>query len=1670
MKRETDQTHRPDGAAAAHAAGPGRFGSGPLGRLGLALLLLAGWAMPALAQVPPAFAGCDPRAFLFQSTPTDVFSIDLVTGASTQVGTDIAPPNLNGVAYNPLDNYVYGVSNTPDATLGRVYRIGSDFSVQDLGLPTGLPAAGYNIGEFDANGHYWVTTSADSTTVYEVDLKPGSSTYFRVVNSRALTMPAGFSGTSADWAYNPVDGFLYRTPLNTTTNRVHLFRYNRTNGVLTNLGPIAGITGSANMLFGANYADASGFIYASDNTSGAIYRINVTSNSGVLFSTGPASGTNDGARCFNAPVPVDFGDAPNSYGTTLASNGARHSIPNYNAAAKTATLMLGSRISADNDGQPDPNAALDTFDDGLVASSVELTAGATTARVVVTAVNAKATAATLAGWIDFNGNGTFDAGERTQVTVPANTATATPFTLIWNGLAPIPAGFSGAARFRIATAAAGVASPVGAAADGEVEDYRLPVVVGAPMCNLAANGSFELPNIQGDPANPAPGTAYSGPWAVWRTSVGTLDGWQVTAGTVDILRYYTNASDGAQSIDLWGTAPATFEQTFTGLVPGREYSFSVDYSGLSAANSRANVYLDLGSGAQLLQTLAPSVDGVSNGSAGLPATPQWTVSWRTYRHSFVASGTQATIRFVNQAAPATQNTGLFIDNFSFGGTAPCEDFGDAPAGYATFFADNGARHGIPGYNAAAKTAPLMLGSRIDTETDGQPDANAALDSYDDGLDPTSLVLTTGATTASAVVSAVNAKATPATLAGWIDFNGNGTFDAAERTQVTVPANTTTATPFTLNWSGLAPIPAGFSSFARLRIATNASDVANPSGPATDGEVEDYVVPITQPIGCTTSPSVFNTAINAAGTGVLAPGSRDRNWDVGLGTPTGGPASVPSWIDAYVTGNAAPGAWSNSPFGNADWTSYFSNANQGTSNVDEYHRYRFTLDGAVDPSTFALGIDFYADNSVWEVYVNGQAQSGQVAGLPQNPSNPYFYAGFTAANRAQLLLNRNWRTGPNEIVVQVRSGPGAVGFLAQVTSTSLCPVQVGIDKSANPPGALTPNGTVTYTVTATNTGAVAAPNTLVSDPLPNGIVSGTWTCAAVGGAVCPNASGAMPLNQTIATFPGGGVVVYTITGQVGPTLPPSVTNTATAAPPPGGTCYPGNAPGPCTASVSNPPVPVIAVSKTSAATQAVPGSLVTYEVRVQNTGSIAADGATIDDPVPAGLSGASWTCAASGGAVCPTPAGSGAISQTIATFPAGGELVYTVTATVDANPPAAIANTATVVPPGGGICSDGSAPPCDSTVIVPAAPQVRVVKSADPPGALTPGGTVTYTIVVSNEGSVAAPNTRVVDSFPAGIASATWTCAAAGGAACPNASSAGTVTPPAAMLDETLATFPAGASVTYTIAATVDAAPTGDIANTAVVTVPDGVCLPGNTPPPCTSTVTNPLVGPQITIVKVPTALDGTPFAFTTTAPAPNDAFTLSSGTALMRTFDVAPGTVSITEGAVADWVLTNLVCNNTAGSATFTYTGATSNPTNGFERGDVTANVTVNYGDQVTCTYTNAPTALPTLTKYFNTDPPSDPPPAQPPVIPRSGAALLTFVISNKAPSATAQASLAFTDTLPSGLVLANGSTPPSALVGTNTCGGTVTAQAGTNAISLAGGSVAAGADCSFTVRVVGAP
>lgn len=182
--------------------------------------------------------------------------------------------------------------------------------------------------------------------------------------------------------------------------------------------------------------------------------------------------------------------------------------------------------------------------------------------------------------------------------------------------------------------------------------------------------------------------------------------------------------------------------------------------------------------------------------------------------------------------------------------------------------------------------------------------------------------------------------------------------------------------------------------------------------------------------------LLNTAYDANSGGALA-GGTDPRWDVGSGT-SAGPASVTSWSSALVVVNPTS-AWTTSPFSNAGWISlYVDGAHLDTDgNLDVYFRYRFNLASLLNPATFAVTMDFFADNQVAEIWVNGVAQSTQPNGagvLPQvgntQVSDPYATSGFGPNSAVRIKLDNNWRRCENEIIVHVKSGPGYIGFLAQ----------------------------------------------------------------------------------------------------------------------------------------------------------------------------------------------------------------------------------------------------------------------------------------------------------------------------------------------------------------------------------------------------------------------------------------------------------------------------------------------------------------------------------------------------------------------------------------------------------------------------------------------------------------
>lgn len=157
----------------------------------------------------------------------------------------------------------------------------------------------------------------------------------------------------------------------------------------------------------------------------------------------------------------DFGDAPESYGTSLPS-GARHLLA-------TAGPTLGTLRDGELDGQPSDDATGDADDEDGVLFPVELlrrTGQAVTSSAFVTA----STSAKLDAWIDFNQDGDFDdAGERIATRKSVNKGVnLVTFTI------PSDAELGDTfARFRISTA--GVSGPNGAAANGELEDYRVTI-------------------------------------------------------------------------------------------------------------------------------------------------------------------------------------------------------------------------------------------------------------------------------------------------------------------------------------------------------------------------------------------------------------------------------------------------------------------------------------------------------------------------------------------------------------------------------------------------------------------------------------------------------------------------------------------------------------------------------------------------------------------------------------------------------------------------------------------------------------------------------------------------------------------------------------------------------------------------------------------------------------------------------------------------------------------------------------------------------------------------------------------------------------------------------------------------------------------------------------------
>ena len=175
-------------------------------------------------------------------------------------------------------------------------------------------------------------------------------------------------------------------------------------------------------------------------------------------------------------IAVDYGDAPASFGTTRAGDGAAHEIlPGFS---------LGSSVDSDIDGvasngaNGDDNSGTDDEDGVTFHTTIEAAPGQALTSPFTVDVTADF-AAKLDVWVDFNNDGVFDAAtEHANSGIAYDVFNGTQFLPL-----TVPAGATlgtVAARFRLSTS--GGLNPTGRADNGEVEDHQVTIIaVQAPV-------------------------------------------------------------------------------------------------------------------------------------------------------------------------------------------------------------------------------------------------------------------------------------------------------------------------------------------------------------------------------------------------------------------------------------------------------------------------------------------------------------------------------------------------------------------------------------------------------------------------------------------------------------------------------------------------------------------------------------------------------------------------------------------------------------------------------------------------------------------------------------------------------------------------------------------------------------------------------------------------------------------------------------------------------------------------------------------------------------------------------------------------------------------------------------------------------------------------------------
>ncbi|MGB8337607.1 MAG: hypothetical protein WCD07_05635 [Burkholderiales bacterium] len=619
-------------------------------------------------------------------------------------------------------------------------------------------------------------------------------------------------------------------------------------------------------------------------------------------------------------------------------------------------------------------------------------------------------------------------------------------------------------------------------------------------------------------------------------------------------------------------------------------------------------------------------------------------------------------------------------------------------------------------------------------------------------------------------------------------------------------------------------------------------------------------------------------------------------------------------------------------------------------------------------------------------------------------------------------------------------------------------RVAITKSVAPAGAVRVGQILSYTINVNNDGTANSSASTLIDAIPAGstYVPGSTT---LNGAAVADVSGAMPFTVASAINspgqPAGQINVgaaATITFQVQVNSGPggnTISNTANA-----DVDGPGLAPA-VSAKVDTPVSATVAptITKTFGTSPIAPGGTSTITFALANSNLIPLTDVNFTDA----LTNMSVSSATIGGTCVGTSnspglvVGATALNLTIPSLPVGGcNITVQVTSNTPGTQPNSTSGVTSTQTPTAGAASNVA------NLLVLSLPTIAKAFATSP---IAAGGTSTITFTLTNPNTAPLTNANFTDALTSmSVSSATI------GGTCAGTTNSPALAVGATTLNLTVPSLPAaGCTVTVQVtSSTVGTNPNTTSGVTSAQTPTAGP--PSNTatltvmaPPTVTKTfLTNPVAKDAITKLSIsisnPNTVAITGAAFTDNYPTtPNNNLVNSNPTnaafTAASTAAGCTGTITAATGARSLALTGGTIPANTTCTITVDVL-STSNaqPTYVNSTGLVT---TTNAGTGAAASDSLVVVNGPTVSKLFT-----------PASISISGTSQLAVNLSTTA-GGGGTTGVAITDTYPAGLVNAPG-TP----IVSNTCGGALTATAGSNSVSLSGGLIPPNSSCSFVVLV----